>query len=94
MTEQELAEIESRANAASVEPWILCSETYYDGGVELAYRHIDKAGIYGKSNYPLSTQKGQQEAINLEFCCRARKDVPALVKEIHRLQGLLAVSHD
>ena len=84
MTEQDLAAIEARANAATPGPWV------YDGGGGrhkqrvLATRAPDGVVMDNEPYYPQMVAPADQE-----FCAAARTDVPAMVAEVRRLRGAL-----
>lgn len=73
MTDEELAAIEKRAEAATDSPWVTGSipwKVWYDGG------HGTICDV-------------RSRAEDRDFIAHARQDVPALLKEVRRLQGLL-----
>jgi hypothetical protein len=89
VTEQELAEIEARANAATAGPWV------YDGGGGrhnqrvLATRAPDGVVMDNEPYYPQMVAPADQE-----FCAAARTDVPALVAEVRRLRALVKEAYE
>jgi hypothetical protein len=93
MTDQELLEIEQRANGATVGPW--------EEGVGAASGEIREIVLggptsnqfvvaimpYGGFGHP--GQGDERTRGDLTFIAHARTDVPALVAEVRRLRGLL-----
>lgn len=90
MNDEQLAEIEARAAAATAGPW----ETYafdesqrpiiglpYSGGKQELIAVVS-VGSYRPRGFE-----------NLDFIIAARTDVPALVAEVRRLRAALALHH-
>lgn len=77
MTDEQLAEIEARANAATPGPWVQSQRdtwmVYRDGG---GTPEVDVGGGYDTKE-------------NANFIAHARSDVPALVAEVRRLRVAL-----
>jgi len=74
MTEQELAAIEKRANAATREPWIV-SGTY-----------VPTASLSAVSVYGMGMEVAEcQMDTDGTFIAAARVDVPALIAEVRKL---------
>lgn len=99
MTEQELNEIQARADAATPGPWehrgksvrTHVAKTDYgapsgwDGGI------CNTLGASPAFNFdPLCRKKTAQAQTNAVFIAAARSDVPALVAEVRRLQDGLS----
>lgn len=84
MTEDELAEIEARAEAATPEPWDV-QKCYGD-------RWTDRTGQHHTAAYwiPKAEQLGDGECgamleMDARFIAAARSDIPRLVAEVRRL---------
>ena len=99
MTEDELREIEERANAATAGPWVQSGETWdgdATGGVWVRLNGGSTDDVYdgvafvsrwedrGKPDHAQS-----QDFQDAAFIAHARADVPTLVAEIRRLKALL-----
>lgn len=91
LTEQELAEIEERVNAATPGPWEICANPF-DGSddyneswcpVELPHPYIE-AHVTMHDRH-LDRYKKEGVAI-AQFIAHARTDVPALIAEVRRLR--------
>ena len=86
MTDEELREIEARADAASVGPW----RTNYELGGQppdwngWVWRDDGTWNGYGTE---LELICGSQTDANATFIAHAREDVPALVAEVRRLRA-------
>ena len=80
MTEQELAEIEARANAAKEGPWQIQRDST---GAPCEVIHLSGSGIYA---FVTSIPKTQGD---IEFVAHAREDVPALIAEVRRLRNVM-----
>ena len=85
MSEQELTEIEERANAATREPWIV-------GDAYVPTASLSAVSVYGMGMEVAECQMDTDGA----FIAAARADVPALVAEVRRLRAELgwAYGHD
>ena len=83
ITETELNEIEARANAATPGPWEAAG---WD--VRTKITADDQRGYLITSCQPSAFP--ENGAANTEFLSHARTDVPALVAEVRRLQGVNA----
>lgn len=82
MTEQELEEIEKRANAATPGPWEF---RRLRSGVSV----LDAHAIAARS---VDCHCGEVDRLSeptLEFIAHAREDVPALIAEVRRLGAML-----
>lgn len=77
MTKQELAAIESRANAATREPWIV-DDTY------VPTASLSAVSVYGMGMEVAECQMDADGA----FIAAARVDVPTLIAEVRRLRVL------
>ena len=75
MTKQELAAIESRANAATREPWIV-------DGTYVPTASLSAVSVYGMGMEVAECQMDADGA----FIAAARVDVPALIAEVRRLR--------
>jgi hypothetical protein len=73
MTDEELAGIEARANAATAGPWTVDNDT--DKRCQIA---TASAGVIA-----------DMLRVDGVFCAAARTDVPALLAEVRRLRGEL-----
>jgi len=78
MTEQELAELDALANAATPGPWGCTDEGEYGVFVEEFSTFV--AECLGRKNYAMT---------NAAFIAAARTAVPELIAEVRRLWGLL-----
>jgi hypothetical protein len=78
MTKQELAAIESRANAATREPWIV-------DGTYVPTASLSAVSVYGMGMEVAECQMDADGA----FIAAARVDVPALIAEVRRLRAEL-----
>ena len=86
LTDERLAEIEARCNAATPGPWTLMPEMCGPDG----------QGVYEESGlgiicevgdpYPRGDNHPQE---NMEFIAAARADVPDLLAEVRRLRALV-----
>jgi hypothetical protein len=78
MTDDDLAEIEARANAAQPPPWPLPGgrDSNYDARLPLDHEGCDV--------WPWGTEE------NMIFAYKAREDVPRLVAEVRRLRRAIA----
>ena len=79
MSEQELTEIENRANAATREPWIV-GDAYY-----VPTASLSAVSVYGMGMEVAECQIDTDGA----FIAAARADVPALVAEVRTLRAEL-----
>lgn len=74
MTEQEICEVEKRAEKATPGPWAI-----QPGG------HCGSAGkTY--STTPQFTDRGNMRKVDADFIAHARGDIPKLCKEVRKLQ--------
>jgi hypothetical protein len=73
LTNEELAEIRKRAEAATEDPWFVEGKTVYSSGVLLA------------GTYPAMICD-ECDVTEAEFIAHAREDVPKLLAEIERLK--------
>jgi hypothetical protein len=90
MTDEQIAEIEARASAATEGPWIpKHAKTAYlaDGTSEHEARSIATGETVA---HVLDSRDGTQRGRDLKFIAAARSDIPALVAEVRRMRGLLA----
>ncbi|MER5694893.1 hypothetical protein ACWDBO_31285 [Streptomyces mirabilis] len=83
LTDQQLDEIETRANAATPGPWEL-----YEGYGPHFYAYLRGCHLQGIGT--LNFGDGEAADADREFVTHAREDVPALLAEVHRLRALLA----
>lgn len=82
MTEQELSEVEARANAATPGPWGFVPPRTE----ELAIKgevHCDEGPIFVAAHYDIA------KSADFEFAAHAREDIPKLIAEVRRLRGLI-----
>lgn len=88
MDEDELAEIEARANAAEPPPWPLPGERRSppDGPLSGNPNYDDRLPLdhEGCEEWPWNTEE------NMIFAYKAREDVPRLISEVRRLRRALA----
>lgn len=81
MTEQELAEIEARANAATPGEWV--------ADAEFGWIFVGR----GVGNRPIVCKFDDEYCLpnegNLRFVAQAHQDVPALIAEVRRLRALV-----
>lgn len=77
MTEQKLATIEARANAATLGPW--------EVGDPYNHRSPELLAVYGAGMEVADTQLVHDAA----FIAASRTDIPALVAEVRRLRELV-----
>jgi hypothetical protein len=80
LTEQQLDEIEARANAATPGPW----EEHADYGPHF-YAYL--GGSYLRGVGTLNFGDGEDAEADREFVLNARQDVPALLAEVRRLRA-------
>lgn len=80
LTEQQLTDIETRANAATPGPWEL-----YEGYGPHFYAYLRGSHLQGIGT--LNFGDGEAADADREFVTHAREDVPALLAEIRRLKG-------
>ena len=85
MTDAELSEIESRANAATPGPWAKGCNRYGEHSV-YGPEHEDVTPAYTDHMHGESMM--EEDAT---FIAHAREDVPKLIAEIRRLNDVLAV---
>ena len=76
MTDEELAAIESRANAATREPWIV-------GDAYVPTASLSAVSVYGMGMEVAECQMDTDGA----FIAAARVDVPALIAEVRSLRA-------
>lgn len=93
MTEDELAAIEARANAATPGPWKLWN------GYDLAYPNVGICGVcrIGPEGSIAGVRGAEQRDVlgsseDLEFIASARQDIPALIAEVRRLRDEVAMT--
>jgi hypothetical protein len=84
VTEQELNEIESRANAATPGPWHLNSA---DGGYTVCTGPEDDTEGPHECIASIFDSADDSDFKNAVFCAHAREDVPALIDEVRRLRA-------
>ena len=82
MTEQELAAIEKRVNAATREPWIV-------SGTYVPTASLSAVSVYGMGMEVAECQMDTDGA----FIAAARVDVPALIAEVRRLRALVELAY-
>lgn len=86
MTEQELEKIEARANAATPGPW----------GTGTGYEQSKRGNYVHDGHRIVCAEQDETDCVlateDAEFIAHARADVPALVAEVRRLQGIIAES--
>lgn len=86
MTEQELEKIEARANAATPGKWTAGEVGVITTDAKISERYDQVASIL-----PICDKSGHcYQDGTTAFIAHARTDVPALVAEVRRLQGLVA----
>lgn len=89
MTDDELKEIEARANAATKGPWWVERQRENQAGVKgycallLKYRWNDVPSWLAESSCHADSEA------NFAFLSKARDDIPALIAEVRRLLGLV-----
>lgn len=79
----DLAEIESRANAATPSPWEINAPNRWgppDGFVTVVGGVGDSAVVVAREH------EGRSLAVDCEFIAAARSDIPKLIAEVRRLQ--------
>lgn len=86
MTEEQLAAIEARANAATPGPWTI---DRYAGRSPEEFTGINAGGDYQAICTTDSNINGPSLP-DAEFICGAREDVPVLVAEVRRLRKTLS----
>lgn len=92
MTEERLAEIEARANAATRGPWKMWSGwgpvagTEYMAVTRLGPEGDEYAGIVSDAHYP-PKRDFYSKREDLEFVAVARTDMPDLIAEVRRLRA-------
>jgi hypothetical protein len=96
LTEQELAEMEARANAATSGPWAVSE--YKDDRDGLTYRLNVSEDCTEEMNVNLPICRTcrwdmsvEEMRCNAEFIAHARTDVPLLIAEVRRLRELLNI---
>ena len=86
VTDQELSEIEARANAATEGPW------------RAEYANITSADVVGPLDADLVQRKyggrAQYLVADAEFIAAARTDIPALVAEVRALRKQVEMTAD
>lgn len=88
MTDAELQAIENRATAATPGPW-QATGLPYNGTDEPCI--LTAQGLYiAQTVYDMQSQT-EEHAVDADtmFIASARTDIPALIAEVRRLQGLL-----
>jgi hypothetical protein len=95
MTDEQIAEIESRLNATTEGPWffhpplvrrdgtVVEKESTCVGDFFIAY------GVEGDDSENYDLLEHYEEA-DYRFMAEAKQDIPALLGEVHRLRALLA----
>jgi hypothetical protein len=86
LTDDELARIEARANAATPGPWPLPEERRSPGiyqGQSPNYDERLPLDHEGCDEWPWNTEE------NMIFAYKAREDVPRLIAEVRRLRAIL-----
>lgn len=96
MTPEELAAIKARAEAATPGPWEGATASTYVRGVYTLSEYFvrcpeDDVAIASEILEPATSQPSID---NAAFIAAARTDVPALVAEVERLQGQVAMLRD
>ncbi len=86
MTEEELAEIESRCESARSGPW----KSFVEGRDHTSGCSFIKVGE--RENRSDDIELTGATIADQDFIAAAKQDVPALVKEIRRLRILLSAS--
>jgi hypothetical protein len=94
---QELADIENRANEASEGPWTsFINRRDYWGGpdfIRVGTEEDDLPDMYISRDSPHPGIPAEAASVaDHDFIAHARQDVPRLIEEIRRLQGLLDLS--
>lgn len=84
MTENELIEIEARADAATDPPWVTLGYPYVVSMYKGRYTVAD-CSSHAAEKIHCSTRTA-----NAEFMAHAREDVPKLISEVRRLQAQVA----
>ena len=78
MTDEELSEIEARANTATPGPWRL-------DGLEVVMMGVrERLAVLRRGDLPLG-----EHVLSADFIAHAREDVPRLVAEVKRLRALV-----
>lgn len=93
MTDEQLSEIEARANAATPGPWAAGVDHHYFGHAYIntptdCYE-IDDTARMNASAYDDERRHHNQLDADAVFMAHAREDVPALVAEVRRLRTRL-----
>lgn len=86
MTDEQLREIEERANAATPGAWVVVAKG--NSRTVMADRHVSKdLGYRWKvAVFAGDPKSGDRTDANGEFIAHAREDIPALIAEIRELQ--------
>lgn len=85
MTEERIAEISGRENAATPGPWTIRNEQLIEHGKQdIAIGVI--AESFGDNNEDEATTTDECAA-NVKFIAHAREDIPALLNEVERLRA-------
>lgn len=99
MTDEQLRDIEERANAASGGPWANRPNDFDDWGLVRGADGMPVASCAPEArigDFREQAREGTidewhigppEVAVNTEFIARARADIPALIAEVRRLQG-------
>lgn len=83
MTDEELAAIRARAEAATPGPWLAdMTEIWSDSREYFSWLPHDRP--YLSEDHPYS--HSDQGNLDTEFIAHARQDIPALLAEVERLQ--------
>jgi len=85
MTPEQLAAIQARAEAAQRGAWFCDGTDIWHAGE--SYESNDDRHFYTGISLDPKLTKSQKALANLEFCAKAREDIPALLDEVRRLQG-------
>lgn len=92
MTDQELAAIEARANAATPGPWKAINIPFRSGDNTYSFWEVyhDRDGV-GDSGGWYAVGDDYTE-ITAQFVAATRTDIPALVAEVRRLRAIEAAA--
>lgn len=92
MTDEELAEIEARAAKATPGPWVVAPWDGDEGNVRLTVTVGPDAGgwMVADGDWHGPGDAPHDREANAAFMAAARADVPALLAEVRRLQGVVA----
>lgn len=94
MTDEQLAEIEARANAATAGPWGIERDPI--SGMWTVFDTDTKCGIIDKENSGCASDPCPDDVgfsrENAAFIAAAKSDIPALIAEVRRLKEELELS--